>query len=303
MFELREPTAFVGRNNTRRAKLDLKFEPMNASQAAVSRLFAADDSDLDEEMDFDVPSEGRSASEPLYAESALEFVCEDGWRIRLAATSLVNVVVDIGGSPSVHERDVRLIRVGDHLLLINGLRRQSMYELIVSRIHQRASMELHLALIKRWSLDFVMAYREWTRKGNTLEDLLLQMQRRGSRLTSIATLRLWLQGETLAPLDAEDLKRLAQVASMDFVEKYYKRIEEAASILRGIHRGLANRLNRWLERRLAGSDLGDDEVVNQELGLTFGDFKNSLVVAAVLSINQVQGPVLQSSLGVLSRGA
>jgi len=126
----------------------------------------------------------------------------------------------------------------------------------------------------------------------------MELKNRGSGLISRGTLYQWLQGWTLCPQDPEDLTRAADALGMGFVKKHHTAIANAASRVRGLHRGLSNRLNRWLAEQapgLVGS--GADDVIDKELGLTFGDFRNSLVVAEVERVETLNGLFLRSRLG------
>ena len=91
---------------------------------------------------------------------------------------------------------------------------------------------------------------------------------------------------------------------MGFVEKHYKSISRAARRLRGLHRGLANKLNRWLRDQAAGNIQNKyDDIIDAKLGLTFEDIRNSLLVLQVTKIENVPGPFLRSNLGQIKREA
>lgn len=85
---------------------------------------------------------------------------------------------------------------------------------------------------------------------------------------------------------------------MGFVRQYHGRIVQAANRLRGLHRGLSNKLNHWLEGHATDAvHTNDDDVIDTELGLTFGDVRNSLLVLRVVGIQNVTGPFLRTNLG------
>ena len=202
------------------------------------------------------------------------------------------------------QRYVRSLRTGDRVMqvmLIHGQRRQNLYDLIVSRVHRVSAIGLRVALVRQWQDDLVLAYRGWKLHGDrNLDALLALMRERGSELTSTATLRQWLLRQTLCPADKEDLRRLAEVLEMGFVREHYRRIYGAASHLRGLHRGLANRLNRWLEQQAVGAE-EDEAVVDENLGLRFGDFRSSLQVLVVEGVATIEGPFLRTTLGAAGR--
>jgi hypothetical protein len=236
-------------------------------------------------------------------ERAIEVNFEQGWHACFAPDDTLNVIVTGSTGQQTDERYVRSLRPGDRVVAIPGQRRQSLYDLIVSRVHGHPAIELHLALIRRWQQDFVAAYQRWRHYGvRNLDDLLGQMQQRGSTLTSTFTLRQWLWGNTLCPDDTEDLRRLAEVLDMGFVRAYYKKIAKAARRLRGLHRGLSRRLNSWLEQQVTGAvGRSDEDLIDPELGLTFSHFRTSLLILRVTAVRPVTGLFLRSSLGRFER--
>jgi hypothetical protein len=162
-------------------------------------------------------------------------------------------------------------------------------------------MILGLSLIRRWQVDFVSAYIRWReRDSRHLQELLTRMNDKGSALSSTATLQNWLRGYALCPQDPQDLRRLGEILGLDFVQQNYRRIAAAASRLRGLHRGVANKLNRWLQLQAAGIDAGNDEdVIDPDLGLTFGDLKSSLSLQQIVAMRIISGPLLRIDLGKL----
>src|SRR5262249_42884170 len=126
-----------------------------------------------------------------------------------------------------------------------------------------------------------------------------------SQLTSSLAIRFWLDGITLSPLDPRDLIRIAEILDLQFVKDRHKQIDAAASRIRGLHRSLSQRLNRWLEEQARGTSphSQDAEVIDATLGLTFGDIRSSLVVGSILSVQEVHGSFLESTLGLIDRAA
>jgi hypothetical protein len=238
-----------------------------------------------------------------WCETAVEIAFDQGWHAHFAPDEMINVIVATPSGQQIDERYIRSLNTGDRVVVIYGQQRQNLYDLIISRVHKHPAIELHLALIRRWQDDFSAAYHRWRQHGvQNVEELLRQMQNRGSALISPLTLRQWLSGETLCPQDEEDLYRLAEVLDLGFVRQYHRRIYRAANRLRSLHRGLAHRLNRWLEQQAMGLATGsDDDLIDSELGLTFGDFRSSLLILRVASVQSVAGPFMRSSLGKLGR--
>ena len=245
---------------------------------------------------------GEIFGDPGWVEQAISVGLSDGWHALFAIDDTIQVIVATAEGDSVEERYIRSLRIGDRVLFIHGLRRQSLYDLIVSRVHRIPAIELHLALIKRWQDDFRQAYnRQWELRRRSVDDLLHALQARGSTLVSSLTLRFWLRAQTLSPDDAEDLRRLGEEFGLNFLRQYYRRIHAAARRVGGIHRGLARKLNHWLRRGAPATDDDMNEVFDPELGLTFQDFRDSLMILRVEAIESKPGPFSRNGLGQLER--
>lgn len=275
------------------------WQPDNPVES-VATLLRVDDGDSDEAPIFREPQQSTQITEQdIWCNEAIHLQFKSGSSVTYAVDDFINVIIAGPSGPEVEERAVRSLRVNDRVVLIHGQQRQSFYELIISRMHQHPSMILHLGLIRRWQKDIINHYYRWSENGSrTLEQLLKRMNDRGSTLVSTATLQNWLRGYALCPQDAQDLLRLAEVLDMDFVRQNYQRIYKAASRLRGLHRGVANKLNRWLQQQARGIDSGnEDDVIDSELGLTFGDLKSSLSVQQIAAVQKIKGPLARNNLG------
>jgi len=276
----------------------------------VARLFQADEESAAEEIVVSDRAEAETAataqtSEEIWCAEAIKVQFDQSWHIYFAPDDVINVVRD----GTFDLRYVRSLRTGEHVLLIHGQQRQSLYDLIISRVHRHPSIELHLALIRRWQEDLRMAYQQWRKRmadsaelqaygARDVNGLLRRMRARGSELISTLTLSFWLRGLVLCPLEPEDLRRVAEILDMGFVRQYHGRIVQAANRLRGLHRGLSLKLSHWLQEHAAGAaHKSDDDVIDAELGLTFGDLRNSLLILCIIGIQNVTGPFLRINLG------
>lgn len=290
------------------------WSPENAV-SEVARLFQFEEDTTAEEVVFIDQADAGTATqaetaEEIWCAEAVNVQFDQGWRAYFAHDDIVNVVRD----GALDQRYVRSLRVGERVVLIHGQQRQSLYDLIISRVHKHPSIELHLALIRRWQEDVRVAFGQWRARigepdelmahgARDLNGLLQRIQARGSQLVSTLTLSFWLRGFVLCPLDPEDLRRVAEVLDIGFVRQHYTRIAQAANRLRGLHRSLSHKLNRWLQDHAAGVvHKDDDDVIDAELGLTFGDVRNSLLVLRVVRIDTVTGPFLRSNLGRAQKG-
>ena len=235
-------------------------------------------------------------------DAAIRVRYTDGWQAEYAPEQTVLRVTRVGLTAKVLETLARDLRIGDEVVAIHGQQRQDLYELLVARLHRNPAIELHLALLERWQQDLEAGYARWAGGGGTLEDLLWEMVERGSAITSTSGVRLWVTGDTLAPQDPEDVRRLAEILELEFVDSNYRRIGVAASRLRGLHRGLAHRLDNWLEGEAARPDTNDDPVIDEDAGIRFSDFRLSLLHLRVTAVATASGLFLRSRLGLLDRG-
>ena len=239
--------------------------------------------------------------EQVWVSEAIEIHVTDGWRGFFAPEDRLNVVVESGTQRRTEERFVRSLREGDRVLVIHGQKRQSLYELVISRVHNHPAMEIHLALIGKWQEELAQSFRARRRTGWTYQDVLTKIRKQGSQISSTQTIRLWVLGQVLAPEDPKDLLRLARTMDMRFVEQYHSRINVAAQRIRGLHIGLSIRLNRWLKAQVTNISEEDFEVFDDELGLSFQDFRDSLGIHTVESVLAVSGLFLRDSLGSFHR--
>jgi hypothetical protein len=309
----REATAgALGDELRRKAEIVSLWNRPDTSEVVAS-LFGSVPSTDDEEgyspatvLDDAAPAdEDRATPENIWVPEALELHLEGGYRVLLPADETVNVILRVSGGAQVEPRFVRSLRVGDEILFIQGQRRQSLYQLLVSRVHRDPGIAQYLALVRRWQDDFARAFTEAERHGRASpESLLQELQAKGSRLTSPLTIRSWSRRLVLAPNDPEDLRRVAEVLSLGFVKSYYKQIDTAGKRLKGLHISLSARLNRWLASSGAGAVAagGADEVIDAELGLTVEDFRRSLLRVRILGIKQQRGPFYRPHMGRLEGG-
>lgn len=261
--------------------------------------------EINEEPDQTDSLDEPSFEDPSKLDNQSNGVCSDAVRIRFRENcaidfptdASVQVVVNMPSRTSLQERFVSSLRRNDKILYIEGQKRQTLYDLILSRVHAHPSFQIHLALIRRWKQDLLIAHKS-SKTSLSPEEILSELQKRGSNILTTLTVRNWLNGLCLCPDDPEDLRRLAEIMNLGFVLDQYKRIYKAAQRIRGLHIGLGLRLCGWLEGAAKGFD-NDTEVFDQELGLTLADFKTSLIVLTVESITELSGPFIRSTLGNL----
>ncbi len=243
--------------------------------------------------------------EDAWVQEAAEIRLQSGGILLLPVDEKVNVITRGQKGLVVKPQFVRSLRRGDEVLFIQGQRRQSLYELLLSRVHRNPVIARYAALVARWQEDFATAFAVAERAGAIdVERLLREMQERGSKIRTTAAIRGWLSRKVLAPSDAMDMKRIADVLSIGFVQQYYRQIHEARNRIWGLHINLSARLNRWLGSSEAGAAAvaqGDD-VIDAELGLSVEDFRHSLLRLRVDTVSVRSGPFYRPTLGRLEGG-
>lgn len=238
--------------------------------------------------------------EDLVCDTALKVRFEGGWTGLYAPDEDLMFVRSLGNRVRTESRAASQLRPGTEIVAIHGQRRQSLYTLLVDRLHRNPVIALQLALVREWQRELAANYRIWSdTTGSDLDDLVAALRSRGSQITSTLAVRFWLTAQTLAPQDPDDVRRAAELLSMEFTQKHHRRISAAASRLRGLHRGLSNRLTNWLEREAGGTGTNEDDLIDPELGIQFSDFANTFLRLKVLAVESRQGPFLRSRLGYL----
>ena len=222
----------------------------------------------------------------------------EGFEVLFPYEATAQVVLQTSNGRKLDERSIRSLRIGDELLFLHGQQRQNLYELIISRVHAHPSFILSLNLIQRWQEELVLSYKK---SRLTVDVIFSRMQQQGSDLKTPQAIRFWLYGYVMCPRDQKDLKRIAEILDMSFAREHHEWIAQAASRLRGIHRGLSRKLNHWLQQEAVEATPEQiNELIAPELEITFNDFQDALRLLTIKEIEQMEGLFLTSNLGQLS---
>ena len=267
----------------------------------IAWLMQSDDISLDEQVLSDqtnIETEDITHN-VMTTDRIIHIIFREGLHVRLPLNATVQLVLDTNAGRQLDERSVRSLRINDVVLFIHGQNRQNLYDLIVTRVHAHPSIALFVNLIQRWQEEIAECARK---SDHTHDEILNQMQQRGSQLQTPQTIRFWLNGQVLCPNKLSDLQCIAEILDMSFTQKYSQEIARAATRLRGIHIGLSRRLNQWLQHDAveASSDQAHD-FIDSELGITFNDFQDALRLLTVKETKQEEGIFLISDLGKLSQ--
>lgn len=298
-----EARTVVGKSITLTSKLVSKpvWEPRPEVEE-MELLFREEDSDvvesdyedvlLDDTIDLD-------SDQLILIDTALEVKFTGGWSGLFRPDMLLHVVQVGASKNSIDRRYVKSLRHGDTVVYISGQRRQSLYELVLSRVHRHPSIEIHLAIIRQWQSEIRQGYANWRQKGKSLGDLLYEMHKLGSNLETDMALRFWIAGVTLRPRDRQDMRRIAEILDLPFVRKHHERVYLAAERIVGLHISLSLRLNNWIQSGALSSETG--ELIDEATGLSFSDVQDSLLLLKVESVSEISGPFYESTLGKIER--
>lgn len=244
-------------------------------------------------------SEEEKRDEGLLIEKAIEIIFHGNCRLVVGGNEQVSIVKQ-GKTDKIY---VGALRVDDKVILIENQSRQSLYDLILARVHNHPSLEIHLGMLKKWKEDFYLGYTKWKTENpnNGLWNFLQMLQVNGSRITTALTVNNWVNGYVMRPQDEEDLRRIGEILNLKFLKENYNKVNNAASRIVGIHIRLSRKLNNWIESKASDYQKDDAELIDDELGLTFGELRGSIKVLRVKSIREINTPTLRTHLGRLER--
>ena len=238
------------------------------------------------------------SQQDIFIQNALEINFIEGYKILVSQNDKLNVINDL--KEGVYSR---AIKVGDRILVILNQARQSLFDLVLSRVHSHPSLEIHFAVLRKWSEELHLGYIIWQEqnKNKGIDDVLKLLQEKGSSITTRIAVNNWVTGITLRPQDEKDIMRIGEILKSKFIIDNYRRIFAAAARIVGIHITLARKLNDWITKQGYQNDKHDSELIDEEVGLTLGDVKSSFRIFTVQNIKKVERQILENSLGVLEK--
>ncbi|MBI3137852.1 MAG: hypothetical protein HYZ15_04635 [Sphingobacteriales bacterium] len=268
-------------------------------ESELGQLFDTDIDQPDEVLSKVDITDSTDKERQVFVENGFEIVFEEGFKLRVSDDDKVNIVKQAG----IDKVFVRSVKHGDRLLVVHNSSRESLYDLIISRIHTHPSLEIHMTVLRRWREEFVKKYLFWKNKmsGRNLSEFLSILQDKGSDITTTLAVCNWLDGTTLRPYDKMDILRVGEILDISFVKDNYTRIAKAASRIAGIHIALSRKLNTWLQGGLGSNAIDDLEILDKETGLMVGDLKSSIRIFTVQSINEINESVLVKEIGILEK--
>lgn len=226
-------------------------------------------------------------SEAIRAKAGFVLTLDDGTSLEALASEEQHVLLRAFGSNNVKPKKTADLREGDEIILVNG----ESYEQLTKRLQMEAdrisSLLSFSELWERWQFLCILADDSRVARELFISKIQQYGCRRG-RQTIIS----WLRLQRMGPDAVEDIA-MAALAAKDFeLAKNAETLWEGLNERRHRHR----KLGAWLSKALAKSAGADhaqrDKVVDDNLGLTFGDLQRGI---SVRTITHIQCPLLDRS--------
>lgn len=258
--------------------------------ASVLSRYEAEDQIEEEGTGQSYPDE--PSSESVGETELVEITLRSGKRLRVGATS--RVAVYFPEHRSVDEIPARSLSPGNLLVLIDGGVRKTLDQMVIERVDHLEQMFATVVLRGLWVEALVSGA---AREGDTAFTTLGKLQAAGSNIQEPITVQLWMEDEVIGPLDEKDLARIAKVYQNSALQKQLRDVWSAICKLRSVHRNLCRLLWRLLPAaylQAGEEDKPGDEVIDERLGLTLDDFRDSISIERVDSVSE---PFRRAPLG------
>lgn len=205
------------------------------------------------------------------------------------------VTILLRGVRELDERAVESLRPGDVIVVVDGLQRRQVFDLLLDRLQRDPRARPLWVDVHYWQSTLRRRTRE---KGHGPEEVLREIQARGSRIRTATAVRMWLNGTVMGPDDPEDLRRVGEAYGDPVLMVAWREIGRSLERVRIMNRVLG----RWLSRVIVEAGTGQgDEVLDPELGLFADDFRDAVKTYRVAAVEERLVRVPASSLGIVQR--
>jgi hypothetical protein len=192
---------------------------------------------------------------------------------------------------------VSAIKPGDRLILFDGDGRKDLLAKVIEVAVEVPALAVAAGWVAHWRRVLVDAYRHF----GSYPAFAAALAAQGCRVQT-QTVRLWVVGATIGPDDDEDVCRVGIVMNDQVLRDNHQEVCRGIRSLRGAHIRLGQRLAAMavsVGSAAAAGRLDADEVVDERSGLTVADFRESVGVVAVASVEPA-GSVPYLLIGRLS---
>jgi hypothetical protein len=192
--------------------------------------------------------------------------------------------------------DVVRLSVGDSVVFLDGDSRKD----VLAKVLEVAKEIPHLATAATWVEYWRDALRRAKQRFRTYGAFTDQLRARGCQREA-QTVRLWVVGVTIGPLDPLDVQRVGDALGDAPLRDHHDTVYRGIDAFRGAHAQLMERVGALALQVGPAASAGvidADEMIDERSGLTASDFQGCVEILQVASLSAV-GPVPSLVIGRL----
>lgn len=185
---------------------------------------------------------------------------------------------------------VKSLRPGDRVVLVDRGARTDLFHLVTSKLEELPEFIGVVSLVREWQ---ARAARAQEPRGGgsvvevgsltlvtvpvrlTYQQILEEMRRLGSSITTPAAISHWVHGRVHGPADPEDIRRLGQVIGDEVLVNRWQAMARALKTMRGHRRRVARMLARALEAASL-DDLEGQGYFDRRLGIHLSELAEAV---------------------------
>lgn len=185
---------------------------------------------------------------------------------------------------------------GDRLIVVAPEAREFIASRVLSARRDEERNTPADRTIRRWQQELATGIG---RHGVSHADVLSRIRELGSRRATSGVIRQWAAGEVLGPLDPQDIRRVGEVVSSEWLKENWRSVGAALFAVRNGHRVLGRRITQIIQK----AALGEHEVSTkdkdflEQLGITMGRLQDAVTVLTVEQISADAGMVPVDRIG------
>jgi hypothetical protein len=178
----------------------------------------------------------------------LEVSLSNGETRQLSGKSQISTLKSNG---DIRRKTAQELTDGETLLLLDSAK-DDIYDLFVESAHQKDRLRKAKSVAERWRA----ILHDGLSSEMTEEDLLDELQDRGSDISDPMTIWNWRTGESIGPQDPEDVKRILAIFEPE-MEPMYEATVDAMKLIRKEHRNIGRQARQAIEAQMEDSIAGD----------------------------------------------
>lgn len=181
--------------------------------------------------------------------------------------------------------DARTVAAGDFLVFLDGDARKD----VLAKVLEVAKEIPHLAAPATWVEYWRTSLRRARERYKTYNALGEALRALGCRRET-QTVRLWVVGTTIGPLDRLDVRRVGEALEDATLRDHHDLVYEGIDSFRNAHAQLMERVGALAFRvgpAATSGALRSDEVIDERSGLTAADFQDCIELLQVRSISPI----------------